>query len=230
MVNIIDIEKEYKDRLEKLWNNTKSGLDSSHPAYKSIERGYAIERSIERDSILFIGMNPSFKEGAWNNGISTQSVFYEIPKQLTANKKGTNPFFRAINAFYDGLKCPNKPPLAHHDFLFIRETNQKAVIDWKEKQLILDDFFKAQMTISKEIIIKTNPILVVVLNAGARILFKELFGECELDSKIGARIYCFNEKKIPVLFSGMLSGQRALDLGSQESLKWHIEYILKQIP
>ena len=35
--------------------------------------------------------------------------------------------------------------------------------------------------------------------------------------------YLFN-KSIPMFFSGMLSGQRALDIGSYERLIWHIKF------
>jgi hypothetical protein len=116
--------------------------------------------------------------------------------------------------------------LAHHDLLFIRETTQENVLNWKEKYA---SFFNDQLNISKRIIIKSDPKLIVVLNAGARKLFKEMFGNQNVDKTLGARIYCLNKRETPVLFSGMLSGGRALDLGSKESLQWHIEYILKQI-
>jgi len=37
----------------------------------------------------------------------------------------------------------------------------------------------------------------------------------------------FGKKETPILFSGMISGQRALDKGSLERLKLHIAWVLK---
>lgn len=223
----INCELLFKPKLNYIW--AKALPLSTGPSLINdiISRGYAIEREVTTDSLLFVSMNPSFKDGAWNNGNRGGSIFYDIPLPK-APKATTNSFFIAINEFYAQIKCPKKPPLAHHDLLFLRETKQNTVLEMK-KDPILKDFFEGQLDISKEIIEKSTPALIVVLNAGARELFKELFGNGKFDTKLGAYIYCINGKETPVLFSGMLSGQRALDLGSKESLKWHIEFILKQI-
>ena len=37
-----------------------------------------------------------------------------------------------------------------------------------------------------------------------------------------------NLKNTPVFFTSMLSGQRAMDVGSRERLEWHINFILTQ--
>ena len=219
---VINNETLYKDKLDRLW-------DSIQNSYKEMkERGYAIEREVIKESILFISMNPSFSKDAWNNGNSNGSIFYDIPNDP---KKETNPFFVAINAFYGELAVP-KPPLAHHDLLFIRETNQKSVLSCR-KDSQLNGFYNGQLDISKEIIINSKPVLIVVLNAGARKLFEQLFkdSQCEppYNEDLGAYIYRIGKNETPVLFSGMLSGQRALDLGSKRSLKWHIECILKHL-
>jgi len=224
---MIKIDMLFKNDLDKLWVDTCSSVPYHHDAYDKIKRGYAIVNEIEEKSILFVGMNPSFsdKKDAWNNGNRGGNILYNIPKP--SEKKETNSFFIKINDFYKCIIDP-KPPLAHHDLLFIRETTQDSVLKWK-KDIILKSFFDKQLEISKKIIKESKPVLIVVLNAGSRELFKELYGNGVYDNRLGARIYSIGGKDTPVLFSGMLSGQRALDLGSQESLKWHIEYILKQI-
>ncbi len=225
-MEIIDNSKEFKDKLDHLWNEILQRLDSKCSSYESLHRGYAIEREVKKNSILFVGMNPSFSAKAWNNGKDDSSVFYDIPK--SSEKKDSNTFFRTILNFYEEING-YKPPFAHHDLLFVRATNQKAVLEWMEEPL-MNDFFKGQLDISKSIIESTSPVLIVVLNAGASNLFRKLFADnrpfCE---ELGAYLYIINGKRTPVLFSGMLSGQRALDLGSKESLKWHIKYILRQI-
>ena len=221
----INCEQLFKNKLDKLWQNASQSLSVTSPLKELISRGYAIEREVEKESLLFIGMNPSFKYGAWNNGNQGGSIFYDIPS--LSEKINTNNFFIAINEFYKNIKCPNKPKLAHHDLLFVRETKQKSVLDIQNTN---NAFFKNQLEISKSIIEAAAPVLIVVLNAGARELFKEIFVDGSFDDKLGAFIYRIKDKDTPVLFSGMLSGQHALDLGTKQSLKWHVEFILKQIP
>ena len=121
--------------------------------------------------------------------------------------------------------------MAHHDLLFIRETSQETVLNWKKKlDEINNPFFNDQLNLSKTIIEDSKPKLIVVLNAGARALFEQIFQPLDerlFDDNLGAYLYQIGGKYTPVLFSGMLSGQRAIDLGSRRSLRWHIEYILK---
>ena len=45
--------------------------------------------------------------------------------------------------------------------------------------------------------------------------------------KEGYDILEINNKKIPILFSSMLTGQRALDTHSLRRLKWHIKTIFE---
>ncbi len=218
----IDIQNLYGARLTNLWKPQQN--------IKPFDRGFAIEKSVAKESLLFLSMNPSFKKGAWNNGThSGTNAFYNIP---SLNASNTNSFFQAINKFYDELGQGSNliPPLAHHDLLFVRETSQEKV---KELNKNFKSFFDNQLIISKEIIQASEPKIIVVINAGARKLFEDLFkgSQCSppFDESLGVYMYIIGDKKTPVLFSGMLSGQRALDIGSRESLKWHIRHILRSI-
>lgn len=38
-----------------------------------------------------------------------------------------------------------------------------------------------------------------------------------------------NDKRIPVFYSGMLSGAHAVDNGSFDRLIWHIKYVLNML-
>ncbi len=227
--NVRKLCKQEKNNLDQVFGNFKSSISDLNDV---IKRKYAIEKEIAKESILFISMNPSYQDGAWNNGTKGgDPAIYKIPDKNAA-KDDTNTFFQAINKFYINLG-DNIPPLAHHDLLFIRETSQKKVLEWKEKlEKEKNTFFADQLSISKKIIIETQPKIIIVINAGARDLFKKLFDEdCNPSfcDKLGAKIYRFNDNNIPVLFSGMLSGRHPLDLGSKESLSWHIKYILNNI-
>lgn len=227
MDNLRSLKKEEKNELEDLF----SCKSFEEELQNIVDRGFAIEEEVAKDSLLFISMNPSFTEDSWNNGTEKGiNSTYKIPSY---NAPNTNDFFQAINKFYGGLG-DNTPPLAHHDLLFIRETAQKVVLKWKDKlEKNNHDFFSKQLDLSKKIIEDSMPRLIVVLNAGSRVLFKKLFEneQCNpfFNKDIGAYIYQIGKKNTPVLFSGMLSGQRALDLGSRESLCWHIRFILNNI-
>ena len=113
------------------------------------------------------------------------------------------------------------------------------------------DFLNAQLKITFEIIERANPKLIIVSNA----LASEFFGkkketkhrkldkiwkgfdlyfdkniwknDVTFNSKIGTYEIKLNDKLVPIIFSGMLSGQRALDIGSLERLKWQSKMILE---
>lgn len=210
LTNIINVEEDYGLAIASIWRKGTNALGTV------VSRGYAIEKMIPKNAILFLSMNPSFKEGVSVGG------FADI-------YKSEHPFHVAIQDFYKSIRTPQKPPMAHHDLLFIMETSQKNVLTWLKQDKA---FFDDQLEISKEIIEKAEPKMIVVINAGVRDLFKELFKDTKssFDDDLGVDMYEFDEKKkkkTPVLFSGMLSGQRALDIGTRNSLKWHIEHILK---
>jgi len=213
--SMLNIEEEYKDMLDRLWESAKDGK-----LKEVVKRNYAIEKEIPQNALLFVSMNPSCNKGDERGG-----GFVDV-------NKAQHPFFTAIRDFYKSIIVKRKPLMAHYDLLFIRETNQKTVLSW-EKDEDNKDFFEKQESISKEIIKKAEPKIIVVLNAGARELFKKLFGDnAPFCDSLGTYMYKLNEndKGTPVLFSGMLSGRRSLDNGSKESLKWHIEHILKNYP
>ena len=114
--------------------------------------------------------------------------------------------------------------------IFVRHTNQKDVIGYMEDYRY-KDFIKEQLKLSRDIIYAAEPKLIVVLNAGVREVFKWMFKidiNNDFDDELGAYLIDIN-KKVPVVFTGMLSGQRALDLGTKRTLQWQIQRILKMI-
>ena len=181
------------------------------------KRGYAVERELPHDDVLFVGMNPAFDEKTDEYGVNIYDV-------ATAD----NPFFDAIRNFSKETLGYSYP--SHHDLLFLRHTRQKDVLDLFADKAS-NEFLGKQLDLSAEIIKALSPKLIVVLNAGARSLFESRFkadANCPYDDRLGAYRFIVNDST-PVLFSSMLSGQRALDNGSKCSLKWHIKYILENI-
>jgi len=214
-----------------------SDLEQIISEYKDLEiinRGLIVPKTIRQEcDILFLGMNPSFddKDKRWNNGINWVSSEWE-------NAKG--------NYFSKFLKIQDECNVscAHLDILFFRETNQNLIKSFMKDERKLD-FLVKQMAISKRLMELSKPRIVLVANA----LVKEFLGFNKndektqgvwmdydfikpLDDTIGtSRIITkdSNLYNVPVFFTSMLSGQRALDLGSFERLKWHIKFVLKQL-
>ena len=140
--------------------------------------------------------------------------------------------FRAL-ADYVGLE------LQELEVFQVRETAQKKLI----KHLDANPEFALR---SVELFIKMldvcNPRAIIIANAGAVKFLCEfapnLFpiiqtgGKDEqvglsapVDAKIGTHLY---RGKVPLFYTSMLTGQRALDTGSRQRLFWHVDYAIKQ--
>jgi hypothetical protein len=63
--NVRELCKQEKNNLDQVFGNFKSSISELNDV---IKRKYAIEKEIAKESILFISMNPSYQDGAWNNG------------------------------------------------------------------------------------------------------------------------------------------------------------------
>lgn len=210
---MLDIEALYKEQIEAIW--AKQIAEHPETANEDVVRlRYAVERSLQKNDVLFLGMNPSYKPGQWNHD---GGGFYDI--------KPGNKYFKAMIEFSQETLGRSNP--SHHDILFIRHTDQKDV----EKYMNADnyrDFIDGQLLLSRDIIRAAEPKMIVVLNATVRKVFHHLFPfdwKADYDETLGAHMVTIG-KNVPVLFSGMLSGQRALDLGSKRALTWHISRIL----
>jgi hypothetical protein len=217
--------QEIEDALQKIWTN---------PKYKEISKGehYVYPVIKPEVDILFIGINPSYNKDHDN------VRFYEFTEKLLSI-----PYFKAFDEFAKGVRDfagTSGVTWTHIDLLFFRETEQNKI------HTILKEtngaaFIYEQLKVAEKLIIYAKPKVVIVCNALARLfLGKEQnpnahqekdrhiwlgykFGEIDLE--IGT--YILDGK--PWFFSGMLSGQRALDKGSLERLEWQVKVVLKKI-
>ena len=73
-----------------------------------------------------------------------------------------------------------------------------------------------------------SPRAIVVVNALASNLKRmgRALGALDYDEELGVAMYKIGEKRVPVFYSGMLSGAHAVDNGSFDRLIWHIKYVL----
>ncbi len=193
--------------------------------------------SMEKNCALFIGMNPSFDKAAqrdqtdyykWNSG----NKYYEfVHKEMTKNANRLwqkNRFYKRMLDI--GIDCST--PVEHLDLFLLRETNQNKAKDLLgiyevDNMIMFSDFALGQLNLALDIIDDLNPKAIVVANASASSILIQF-----LDSKGRGIIHLKEEgyhlfqrkdgNQIPIFFSSMFSGQRALDVYSFERLRWHI--------
>ena len=206
-------------KLQNIWE-TYQNVD-----IELINRKYAYcIDTIEKKTVLFIGLNPSFNKNAKK----------EISLYSNKNSVKLHPYFKKIAS----LELENS---AHLDLLYFRETKAKKIHELLKTELGIH-FIWEQLQLTKGIIEELKPNILVVANTTARLfLGKEkneiknekiwLNYDFKFDEEIGTdRIITDGKlKNTPVFFTSMLSGQRAMDNGSFERLKWHINFVLEKI-
>ncbi|MCC5918838.1 MAG: hypothetical protein JJU02_16075 [Cryomorphaceae bacterium] len=188
------------------------------------DRGYAMVESIPDDCILFVGLNPSYPDGSKEG-----SHFYS----LNQDHGGYFAKFKDI-----AKTCGEDTKWGHFDLLAVRETKQEQI--GKLEQSNLDFIWDQLDKVARPVLASIKPKAVVVVNTMAR----KYLGKDKVQSQniwLGFN-FEFNESNgayyikdapknldnVPFFFSGMLTGQRALDLGSLERLKWHVGKVLNE--
>lgn len=218
-------EKDLKEIIEKSVND----LWEKYSNEPFCEVGPLANDHIPPTGIIFIGINPSLSDS------DKQLLKKEKPKScqfysLDPNSENNHKYFRK---FKDIAERTNSN-WGHLDLLYVRETNQGKV-----KSLLKTskgvDFIYQQCMITKQVldslIDENEPRIFVVNNTMARELLGRYRKKNEAkgsehwigydfvwDDDIGTYKY----KGCPFFFSSMLTGQRALDLGSYDRLVWQI--------
>ena len=123
---------------------------------------------------------------------------------------------------------------SHWDLLYVRESKQLRILN-SSINLDFQRFINQQLEISKQVINAVAPKIIVVCNTMARDILKNKENPCGYNVLFDNEIGTYRIKddstlnNVPIFFSGMLTGQRALDIGSFERLKWHINWVLSKI-
>jgi len=194
-----------------------------------LKRGFAINESIEGGTIIFIGLNPSYT--LKNEPANPEEIFYSLAQRDN---------YKYFKKFEEISKC-TRISWSHLDLLTIRETRQKKVLDLVKNEDGLEFIWK-HLLLTKQILEALDPKVIVVANTAARMFLGKDVDEkgknrwldykFKFDDNIGtyrvAKKYS-GLNNTPVFFTSMLTGQRALDNGSFDRLKWHINYVLNQI-
>lgn len=187
---------------------------------------------IPETGIIFIGLNPSLDE---KNKIELESNPDKSLKYYDLD--GEHKYFKKFPVIAD---CVNLP-WGHLDLLYFRETNQDSINKNLFNQSGISFIYK-QLMVTKvlldKLLMDNKPKIFVVNNTLAR----EFLGKdrpqsynddqphwmnyrFEWNDELGT--YFCNEH--PFFFTSMLTGQRALDNGSFERLKWHIRMVKEKL-
>ncbi len=201
-----------------------------------VEPGFHSVDHIPVGGLLYVGLNPSDRHGV------VESNFYDVHLGLPAN----HPYWKAFSNLSHRITSENEQGPAqtlnygHLDMLVVRETQQSLVRDLLRQKGAVD-FMLDQIALAKNIMERVKPKIIVVTNTFAR----ELMGKMRYKNPdgtehlvwMGLDFYFDQELGVdciatdgplystPVFFSSMISGQRALDLGSMERLVWHIKRV-----
>jgi hypothetical protein len=220
------LQKEY----ETIWDNYKNSVFND-----VLNRGFVYQfDEDEKDcDILFIGINPAYKEG---------NTFER--KSYIRSEAIKHPYFKPFERIKKKLKSEygTETEWTHLDLLVFRERHQSYI-----KKTLFNvpgglQFIVDQLKVAKNRIETINPKVIVVCNTLARRLMgKEVSDDQQHNVWMGLE-FIFDKEKgtdvivnhnilkgTPVFFTSMLSGQRALDNGSKERLIWHLNKVLMLI-
>jgi len=190
-----------------------------------------------KNSILFVGCNPSFNQrvfarilrGTKYEGINLK--WRNISRDLEGVDKCISIEKYAIEkyvSYFGPLKnIANETniPFQHADLFLYRQTSQKEFKKLIFEKGKMNKFGLDQIDIFKKVIKASQPKIIVVVNAFASDIIRDEFIKLitDFDRKRGFHwLSLDNKRKIPIFFSSMITGQRALDKYSLERLKWHI--------
>lgn len=213
----MDIEND----LMAIWNDVRFSQFTG--------RAYLFPQIEANKDLLFIGINPSYKEE------------HSDHQSYTIDERVNNlSYFNTFNKFAADIKLKDGSSITwtHIDLLFFRETNQKEIYNILSKTNGPEFIFE-QLKVADKLIKYANPKVIIVCNALARLfLGKEKLVEKKTNNDVNVWMnykFEFNEdlgtylwNTTPIFFTSMLSGQRALDIGSLERLRWHVKRTLQK--
>jgi len=219
----------YKDinkRILDLWQKYFTGKDVYCPI---------LYNPFKKNGILFIGLNPSFSDKGFKKilkGTEWESInpreYFKWKGRgnlhVEALLKVEKAAFEKYEYFSKFKKIAKEFGLKpeHIDLFFYKETSQGEFKKRIFKKSDLNEFGKEQLKISLDCIKIIDPKIVLVANALASDILKDKLDSLQFDSDKGYHTFLLGDRRVPIFFCSMLTGQRALDKGSYERLKWHI--------
>lgn len=197
------------------------------------------------DGILFVGCNPSFSKKGFSNflrdteykNINPETFFVwknilSDPKNISTCVAIDRLAFDGYDGYFKGLRAiaeKIKLPWNHIDIFLYRQTSQAQFLPLVMPRNKLNEFGRDQMELFEEVIIEAHPKVIVIINAFASELVRDHFKNnlSFNDTQGFHNLILSTGVKVPIFFSSMLTGQRALDRWSYERLVWHIQQAIK---
>jgi len=168
--------------------------------------------------VWFLGMNPSLakspKKNISQNSNLTKDLMYELSQEQKHMHKEHQYFKAAKKFFNDDVGIAELVNPIFHDLYPIRHTQQKEFEKFLDQNSSLCDSLDEA---TKKLITGVMPNLIIIANAGASKRIQKLFHP-KFDTNSTKLTFEANGKKTDMIFSSMLSGQRALDTYSRSRL------------
>lgn len=210
------IKKNHEREMRAIFNN---------PNYSKIphlSEGFMSVEDVETEALLFVGLNPAIPKK-----LKFNSNFYPLGQK--DNK------YREFFGKFEEIAQEVAMTWSHLDLLMLKESQQSVVKDLLyDPKLKAAPFFFDQLKVSKKILEASKPQIIVVTSTLGRLFTGKMQAENEnvwmgytfkFDPILGTDVITNEDsalKGTPVFFTTLLSGPKALDLGSYERLVWHI--------
>lgn len=222
---------EINQKIITLWNKHFAGnTDVYAPLFYD---------ELHKDRLLFVGMNPSFSARGFRTILKdTEYADFDMVsffkwQNISSNPSLIDDCIKMENYAYQNysqyfgrpIEIAKKVGLEwqHIDLFLYKETSQSSFMNRVRSKGKLNEFGMDQIKLFEEILVQTEPRCVVVTNATASEILREYIkDDLSWDAGRGFHWFTRGGKKIPMFFTSMLSGQRALDRWSYERLVWHI--------
>lgn len=228
--------KVVNEKIIKLWDKYFPDADSVYtPLFYN---------TFKKDSIAFVGMNPSFSPSGFRTFLKGTKYENITPTEFFkwSNIRSKPEFIdmcleigvHAQEKYSLYFKRPTEMgalldvPVQHLDLFLYHETSQSNFVDRIKDEHGLNKFGLEQLDLFKYVLKQVHPRCIVVTNAyGSELVRDYMKDDLSWDEKRGFHWLALNGVKVPIFFSSMLSGQRSLDRWSYERLVWHIKQALK---
>lgn len=228
--------QEINSKIIDLWNKY---FHSDNEVYVPL-----LYDNFKKGGLLFVGMNPSFSTKGFRTILKNTEYKNINPESflkwshVSSNSDLIDDCIKIENYAYSNYSQYFGRPIEiadrvglgwqHIDLFLYKETSQTSFMNRIISKGQLNQFALDQLAIFEEILLHIEPQCIVITNAfGSEILRKYLKSDFEWDEDNGFHWFKKSNKKVPIFFSSMLSGQRALDRWSYERLVWHIGKAVK---
>jgi len=235
-------------KIQEIWEDHSQFLAENRPNGESPwPRWPALyDELIENPDVLYVGLNPSFYKDQMKQRLQEYMEPLELDDlRWTGHDEDVHDFLKwerkyakESYSYFTPMRnfgIDHDLMWEHIDIFVTRVTSQNKLDDSIGVEAYTEGkhqhaFLKRQLDLFFSLLNELAPDVVVVENALARDFLKgtrlknttyDLTPEENVDPESGYQTIELKDET-PIFFSGMLSGRRALDIGSRQRLHWHV--------